>query len=521
MALSGAEILALVRQEFAELLGVPVDDQNFFELGGRSVDAARLSVRLQRALDRPVPLQLILRNPQPSTLGAALAEAPEPAAPAAEPELTDLTVWPVTGTQERVVLRDEEHRRTGKPPYIRTSFWCAQLPGTLDADALQYAVEALVDRQTALRTTYAVEDGRVVAHVHPDAAPKVESLDFRDEGLDAAVKHATSSADTAFDRRELPRLRVISSDTGADGTLLSVVIDHIVADGDAISIAVADLAELYTARVEGREPRLEPLRITFGDWVARQQTPEGRRRRLELIGFWAPSVAENAFYPTARLPFARSEPLPDTFMGARHLHRFPAEVVAGMRELARQLRTTPYTVQLASLYAHLYRITGESDITVLVPDNNRAGADEENLVGWMATTMALRLRLRPAGGFRQTVTDVHDMVLSAMDYRGIAFGEVTDALSGGRRTKPVDVIRVSPTMPVTPPRFGDLAATEVSLPFTSAGLGLSMWIRETDEELEVTLVHGLENYTEAAGRDFLTGWATTAGAIVTSPDQPL
>ncbi|MGP4105068.1 non-ribosomal peptide synthetase, partial [Nonomuraea sp. KM90] len=70
-----ADALTLaVAAAFAEVIGVPElpHDVSLFELGGNSLDAGRICVRLRRRLDRPVPISRLMIHPTVNGLAAWL-----------------------------------------------------------------------------------------------------------------------------------------------------------------------------------------------------------------------------------------------------------------------------------------------------------------------------------------------------------------------------------------------------------------------------------------------------------------
>ncbi|MGW3095075.1 acyl carrier protein [Streptomyces sp. NPDC001102] len=80
-------LIALVHQAWADVLGHEefTDQDHFFQIGGNSLDAVQIMGRLGTALDRRLPVRLLLRHPTVHSLAAVLA-APEPQAPVAAQE---------------------------------------------------------------------------------------------------------------------------------------------------------------------------------------------------------------------------------------------------------------------------------------------------------------------------------------------------------------------------------------------------------------------------------------------------
>src|SRR5690606_22567074 len=169
----------------SDLLGIELErvglGDNFFHLGGDSIDAVRLANRARErglffaAADvflRPVLDDLLRHRPAPAR-EAANAERPErefyplteiAALRARHPNLEH--VWPPTPLQEGLWFHGQ-FDRAGEDPYLVQLVF--ELEGALDPTRLRAAFDHLLDRHPSLRISFQRDrDDRPVQLVHKD-----------------------------------------------------------------------------------------------------------------------------------------------------------------------------------------------------------------------------------------------------------------------------------------------------------------------------------------------------------------
>ena len=158
---------------------------------------------------------------------------------------------PASFAQERLWFLD---RLT--PATSQYTVWSAlRLRGQLDPDALQRAVEAVVERHDALRTTFTGARDGVLATVAPHSAVRVT---VERVAVAQDVREIVSTAARRpFDLSVGPLLRVAVWRLADDDHVMMITAHHIVADAWSLQVMLADLGAAYTAappcpRIGGR-----------------------------------------------------------------------------------------------------------------------------------------------------------------------------------------------------------------------------------------------------------------------------
>src|SRR5688572_26726278 len=131
-----------------------------------------------------------------------------------------------------------------------------RLGGPLNVAALHRAIEIIVARHEALRTTIAELDGDLIQAIAPPAPvmlPIVDLSELPDRERESEVlRLAAAEAQTLFDLYQGPLIRVQLLKLTQQEHVLLLTIHHIVSDGWSMGVLFSELATLYEAFANGR-----------------------------------------------------------------------------------------------------------------------------------------------------------------------------------------------------------------------------------------------------------------------------
>ncbi|OLT23332.1 hypothetical protein BJF78_32425 [Pseudonocardia sp. CNS-139] len=324
-------------------------DDDFFALGGHSLLATRLLGRLRAAFGAEVGVRDVFEASTPAALAARLTAARGPAAPvpplrrAARP-----AVLPLAPAQQRLWFLDRLEEAGG----VYTIPFAGRFTGPLDADALRAALADLAARHEVLRTTFPAVDGLARQVVHDDLGPRLDVVDCGDRAAEDLVAEACGHR-FVLDRE--PPLRAWLFREAPDRHVLLLLLHHIAADGASAGPLLRDLAAAYDARRAGRTDDRPALPVQYADYALWQHAllEDGGRAAAQL-DFWRAALAGAP--PELLLPADRAR-TPETGYAAGEVgHALPAELVAAVRETAREHGGTvfmAFQAAVAALLAHL------------------------------------------------------------------------------------------------------------------------------------------------------------------------
>ena len=192
-----------------------------------------------------------------------------------------------------------------------------RLRGALDREALRRALDRIVMRHEALRTTFRQVDGHPAQVIGPaDGGFQLREHDLRGEA-DAGrelERLAEQEAREAFDLERGPLIRGRLAQLGEEEHALLVTMHHIVSDGWSMGILIDELSELYRAYRAGEEARLAELAIQYADYAAWQRQWLKGEEYATQLAYWKRRLvgAEDIL----ELPTDKPRPAVQTYRGA-------------------------------------------------------------------------------------------------------------------------------------------------------------------------------------------------------------
>ncbi|HEX6367825.1 MAG TPA: amino acid adenylation domain-containing protein [Longimicrobium sp.] len=366
------------------------------------------------AAERAAALRRLLR---------ARLEGPAPGAiPPADPGAP----VPLSDVQQQLWLADQIEG--GSAFYIMPVAFA--LRGALDVEALRAAVARVVERHSALRTRVDLLDGAPVQHVGAEPDFAWIRIDAAGVPHPDAVERLAAEMRRPFDLRTGPLLRVVLVDTGPGAHLLGIAVHHIVCDGWSLEIFFRELRAFYAGRVEGGGALPPAPGLQYRDFAAWQQAWTGTPPGAEQVRYWAGELAD-----APDPPALHADAPPDAAgegAGAKLRRPIPAPLRASVEALAREAGATPYMVLLAAFAALLHRYTGDRDLVVGTPAANRARPETQDVIGYFANTLAVRLGVSPDEPFRALLQRARAAMLAASANQEAPLARVVQALRRDR-----------------------------------------------------------------------------------------
>ncbi|MBY4791112.1 non-ribosomal peptide synthetase, partial [Burkholderia dolosa] len=384
------------------LLGLdatPSRDERFFALGADSLAAMQLQAAIRAALRVNLRLDTLFADPSlaelADTVDRAEHETGEPLAPIAADRATADAFAAGAAHVERAASLAQQRfwvlaqTRDASAAYHITAHWT--IDGTLDRAALQRALDHVIKRHDAWRTTLVDnDDGIVMQRIHARLPVSIADVDLRDlppaERDAHASRIAERDAGAPFDLARGPLLRATLVALADDRHRLLLTAHHAITDGWSSRCAFDELAAAYCAYAHGREPSLPALPIQYADYADWQRDMLAGGEGERQLDYWRRTLRDVPG-PLA-LPVDRQPPAARTLHGARVSVRVPDDVAADVRQLARDTQSTVFTVLLAAFDAWLSRLTGETDVVVAVPVAHRQRPETRALLGLFLNTVA-------------------------------------------------------------------------------------------------------------------------------------
>src|SRR6476620_12325691 len=145
-----------------------------------------------------------------------------------------------------------------------------RLKGALNRSALRQAMDRLVERHEALRTTFYLDEGEPVQRIGAveDSRFALAENDLRGEGNATAEleRLAAQEVGERFDLQTGPLIRGRLIRVGEEEHVLLITMHHIVSDGWSMGVLLRELSALYGAYRAGQDDPLPELPIQYADY---------------------------------------------------------------------------------------------------------------------------------------------------------------------------------------------------------------------------------------------------------------
>ena len=326
---------------FAEVLGQTRvgATESFLALGGHSLSAARVVVRIRERLQVGLSVRDVLAIPVLRKLAAHVDSLdPSTVKPAAYISVVPRQgQLPASHAQERLWFLDQ--LGAGDPAGRARAYLLPEafsMEGRLDVTCLERALQTLVDRHESLRTALISVDGVPMQVVAPSARIGLPLTDLsrlsgpaQDEALQASLR---CHRDTPFELDSGVLLRVELVRLCASSHILLVTMHHIISDGWSVGVFMRELTALYSAYLERSTDPLPALTVQYADYAAWQRSQEHAPELAEQLGYWERQLAD---LPVLLLPADRPRPALETFSGGLYSVGLCRELTDGLRQLSR------------------------------------------------------------------------------------------------------------------------------------------------------------------------------------------
>ncbi len=436
-------------------------------------------------------------------------------------EPADVDEPPLSFAQQRLWFLDR--LVPGNPFYNVPS--AVRLSGALVVPVLERTLAEIVRRHAALRTTFALVDGRPVQQIAPAATASLTLIDLsllsETEREAEAHQLATKEARIPFDLTTGPLLRTILLCLGEREHVLLFTMHHIVSDGWSIGVLIHELGALYTAFAGGRPSPLPELKIQYADFAVWQRHRLQGTLLAEQLAYWQQQLDG---VPPLALPTDFPRPPVQTFQGATAFIDLPPALTGALEALGQRSGSTLFMTLLAAFGTLLHRYTGQSQIVIGSPIANRNRSEIEGLIGFFVNTLVLCTDLSGDPDFLQLLDRVRRVTLDAYSYQDFPFEKLVEELQLERdlsRNPLFQVLFAVQNAPTAAFNLPGLTLNRLDIEPGTTRFDLELHIWERPEGLRCQLMYSTDLFEAASMARLLGHFQQLLLGIVAKPRQPL
>ena len=300
------------------------------------------------------------------------------------------------------------------------------LRGIVRNDDLAFALDAVIARHDALRSTVSV-DGDDLCFA-PAFSGQTEFIDLEDRSHDeqqqAIEQRIEHEGRTPFDLHRGPLLRTVCFTLGAQQAVVLLTAHHIALDGWSASQLLEEVGAVYSKGASALTS-LAPL-MPFSSYAVRESARTEAGEFAENEAFWVERFTGRS--PRLELPTDRLRPREKTYCGATLEGSLGQELTRELKRLSARSGCTLYVTLLSAFQLLMHRLTQQDEVVVGISTAGQALLEGASLVGHCVHFLPMLSDLRAGETALEHMQATRTALLDAYDHQEFTYGSLLSKL---------------------------------------------------------------------------------------------
>ncbi|MBC8769908.1 amino acid adenylation domain-containing protein [Arenibacter sp. BSSL-BM3] len=280
-----------------------------------------------------------------------------------------------------------------------------EICGNISDKAFELAIQALIDRTEILRTVFNEKNTTVTQNILSEFAFSLEKFDFtRNVALPSVQDWLQKKSEFPFDFTK-PLFDTALLKVEKDKYIWYLNLHHLITDATTTALLFSSMANLYQGVLDKNLSAI-PTPPPYSDFIAFEAKKRISPEHIKTTNYWKNKVKD---IPTTPQLYGSRQKVETTrtkrvnlALGATRTHK--------LKELTRNPKigslTTDmglYTLFSTLLFIFLYRISGQSKLSIGSPINNRVSRDFKIIPGLFVELFPLCLELNDDDSFASVI----------------------------------------------------------------------------------------------------------------------
>ncbi|MDM3847802.1 MAG: amino acid adenylation domain-containing protein [Aphanizomenon gracile PMC638.10] len=389
-----------------------------------------------------------------------------------------------------------------------------KLQGQLNLSALNQAMQAVVNRHEALRTSISAEGD--IQQILPSL--KIDIPIFKQISQSGSWHELINQE--AFDLTTAPLFRVYLIQLTPEEHILILTGHHIIIDGWSVGVILQELSSFYTAICEGGKCQLStPMQYRqYVNWQIQHSQTEAMANHEQ---YWVQKFANTT--PALDLPTDRTRSPIKTYRGSKQSLLIDRNLGTAIKKVSLEQNCTLFMTLLAVYTTLLHRLTGQDQIIVGIPTSGRSLASSDSLVGYCAHVLPICSDFQTNTPFSEYLLEIKNILLEAYQHQEYPFAELIQKLnlSSDLSRSPLVTVTFNLDRSITIPKLGQLETSWLSQPINATDYEIHWNITQIADELLIDCHYNTDLFDAATIERWLGHFQTLLTAIITNPNQPV
>jgi len=383
------------------------------------------------------------------------------------------------------------------------------IDGSIDIQALSKAVDQLVLRHDALRSTIV---GAETIRTHPQMNGHFSWLDVsaQPDPEGAFKEWHRQQAQIPFNLESGPLFLITLMRMGADTSHLWIRGHHIVLDGLSLNLIVHELAVLYNAAVDGIEPSLpQPLScLEHNRWLHEQPF-----EKPEL--YWTKQF--DTAFDALSLPSDRPDPAVKTYRGGRITRAISSDLATSIKKFSTANQATHFMTWFSLFSLWLHRLSNQSELVVGMPVAGRSMKGSDDAVGYFTHLIPIRSTLQTENEtFPQYLRRMRGLLLRGYEHQDYPYSRLLEHLKKHTSASAGNLVRAvfNIDRPGDVPHFKGLNVQWTSQPVFHTAFDIVMNLTEVGDALTLECDYSSDRFDQARMEQYLDAFIALSTSVL-------
>lgn len=500
---------------------------SFFELGGHSLLATRLVSAIRKEFAVDLPLRALFESPTVAELAQRMEETPFEAFQ---------TKIPVRRSDQKAVMSYAQQRlwiihqmqgpssQYNMPSHFRFS-------GTLNEQALEKSLEALLSRHEVLRTCFPEVAGKAEVQVLSLAQVKAQHstftpIDLSTWGAMDQQKEVQTLVEQnekyCFELTKEPGFRCQLLKLSNTEHLLLLNFHHIVSDGWSMGIWMTEWDELYRAFHNQTPSPLSDLPIQYLDFAQWQRNRLQDGTEEKLLAYWTEKL--HNLPPDSPWPLDHARPAQPSFMGKLQHLDLDSGLEDCLLQLCRSEGVTLFELLQTAFSVLMARYCQTTDVVMGTPMAGRTHQETEGLMGLFVNSVVLRSNLEGDPDFLSLLQGNQQMLQDAQAHQDLPFDLLVETLNPVRHLDQSPLFQVMFVLQEDSPRslqWPGLTVDAVESDFFQVKFDLTVGASVSPEGLKLGCSYRSDLFDDQSMETLLEHFVGLLKSILDHPSQPI
>ncbi|WP_459209761.1 amino acid adenylation domain-containing protein [Aquimarina rhabdastrellae] len=386
---------------------------NFFSLGGHSLNAVRLSGVINEKYHFNFSLKTIFDNPTIQSQARYISLGETEASLQTISKATSKEYYPLTPSQYNIWLASQHH--TGMSiAYNMPSVYEGR--GTLDEEKLEKAIDNIVEKYEVLRTNFVEIRGVPYQKIDNDKKFKL-SINKNIQSTTQVKDKINKAIHKEFDLKKDLLFKVFIFQTTQGKTSIVFCTHHIIMDGWSLQIFVRELIQNYKELTLIEDDlSTNSLPIQFKDYSEYLISGiEGNKEKLQ--SFWKEYLEGYQFKPSFMLDYTIENVRKHD--GAMYSYKWSREITKKLKTICIDREFTLHTFLVASLKLLIHKMSDHEDICLGTLNSGRNNITTAHQIGMFVKTVPLRTIIDPDVSFASFTKILHKELTKLDKYQDV------------------------------------------------------------------------------------------------------